>query len=137
MEINSKPRAKEPGAKPPTRLQKQAPAALQLDQIANAAFDAAASRSCPIPLLSPLILSPQQPAEGEADDEKRLMFMASVNGNDGPGIGGGGNNNNSNLIPTPKFGGMGWQHPAVEAMPDPSELFNFFQSQCVLVNRVQ
>ncbi|CAK9142168.1 unnamed protein product [Ilex paraguariensis] len=115
------PGARPPSGKSPTRLQKHAPAALQLDGIENNGnTEPYASSSCAIPLLSPLVLSPQFSHEAE---EIRL----AGNGND--------ERDHNELGATPASGG--WQHPAVDALTEPSTLLAFFQSQCTIVNRVQ
>lgn len=51
--------------KPPTRLQKHAPASLQLDQVTNPYASSSSGNFSIIPLLSPLIESPKPLAEGE------------------------------------------------------------------------
>ncbi|PSR86128.1 Major viral transcription factor [Actinidia chinensis var. chinensis] len=125
ISINGNSHLKTPIAKSPTRLQKYAPPALQLGQVTG--NEAASCYT--IPLLSPLILSPQPLEERE---ERRLVG--------GAGVGNGelqGTHDNNNTIMSALPSGD-WQHPAVEAaFPDTSALFSFFQSQCAIVNRAQ
>ncbi|GAV78304.1 hypothetical protein CFOL_v3_21772 [Cephalotus follicularis] len=117
-------KAKTKFGKPPTRLQKHAPASLQLDQVgvsrnADPYALSAETRLTAIPLLSPLIVSPRQETETEefrfptcskssdtSGDEKKCTFAETG----------------------------GWQHPAVAGCTEPSSLFAFFQSKCLLVN---
>ncbi|XVF05462.1 hypothetical protein REPUB_Repub05bG0174300 [Reevesia pubescens] len=113
--------------KPPTRLQKHVPASLKLDQMKG--YSAAARTSSfepstvtnsesatPIPLLTPLALSPNSSAETEEfmfpiDDKRAATATATA---------------------------FGWKQPAgagynVEA----STLLTLFQNKCVLVNEAQ
>ncbi|KAL5580939.1 hypothetical protein UlMin_013381 [Ulmus minor] len=116
--VNGKGKGK---GKSPTRLQLQAPATLELDQISvsnpflfpNHEEDEPSSK--PIPLLSPLVLSPSPLAlEGE---EK----MEDDDGSE---------NNREVSLPT--------EQSEVEApSTDSSSLFSFFQSQCMIVNQAQ
>ncbi|CAL5353043.1 hypothetical protein ACSBR2_032748 [Camellia fascicularis] len=112
-----------------TRLQKCAPPALRLDQITTNASNnyPSSNESNAIPLLSPLILSPLTMQEEEGEEK---LFMESNDEKES-------NTNNNLTFTVPQQSFNGWQHPAVEALPDASSLFTFFQSQCVLVNRVQ
>ncbi|KAL7247399.1 hypothetical protein ACSBR2_002335 [Camellia fascicularis] len=123
-EAKSKPKGSS-GGKPPTRLQKKAPAALQLDQMTaiNAGSNNDGSRSA-IPLLSPLILSPL-PVQLEGEDKKQLLKSIKNDGHDGEK--GNDNNDNNTSAPTPPSQTNG-------NVEDPSSLFTFFQPQCVLVN---
>ncbi|GAB4824443.1 hypothetical protein Ancab_007328 [Ancistrocladus abbreviatus] len=112
--------------RPPSRLQKRAPAALQLDSNSRGsatknpfAADSGEPAVAAIPLLSPLILGPLQLPESED------------NGGEGVQDGSQGSNQGQVLAVPP--GGEGWQHPAVAAT-DASSLFSFFQSQCALVD---
>ncbi|GAB2214754.1 hypothetical protein Droror1_Dr00019117 [Drosera rotundifolia] len=100
-----------------SRLQRQAPPALQLEAISprnnNNTSDNNPFGNSPataIPLLSPLIIEPVLSPDiddrsvhdgGAGDDQKWVVAPA----------------------------GQGWQHPAVVST-DPSSLFSFFQSQC-------
>ncbi|XP_015874007.1 uncharacterized protein LOC107411018 [Ziziphus jujuba] len=121
--INGQKEAK--GWKPPTRLQKKAPASLKLDQVpTSAANDSFNETSKAIPLLSPLVLSPQPLPEML---EKR-RFGCAADQHDVE-------DKRSEAVPLPADG---WQHPAVPTtFTDPSSLFAFFQSQCVIVNPAQ
>ncbi|XVE79538.1 hypothetical protein DITRI_Ditri14bG0066600 [Diplodiscus trichospermus] len=113
--------------KPPTRLQKHAPASLQLDQM-----KAEAARSCPfgpsngtsdgpipIPLLTPLALSPIPFPETEEFvfpiDDKKATKSA----------------------PTSATALFGWKSPAGTGYVEASPLFSLFQNKCVLVNDSQ
>ncbi|KAJ8750597.1 hypothetical protein K2173_015769 [Erythroxylum novogranatense] len=105
--------------KPPTRLQKHAPASLVLDHLpTNPIVPEASGSRTPIPLLSPLVLSPQPLPQEEAEQE---FVFHNCCGRD-------------TLLPEPGK----CQHPAMSAgYMDPSSLFCFFQSKCVLVNHTQ
>lgn len=109
-----------------TRLQKRAPASLELDKIYNGfpnnPFAPSSNESSnAIPLLSPLVLSPQPLLETK---EVRM----SENNVQGSCC------SSSSSMPTT----TGWQHPAMDPpFPDPSSLFSFFQKQCVIVNHAQ
>ncbi|XP_050215332.1 uncharacterized protein LOC126666348 [Mercurialis annua] len=94
--------------KPPTRLQKKAPSSLELNNSSSSSsFD-------PIPLLSPLILSPLRHSNETDDFKFPIAWMNDKN------------------IETPVLGG--WKRPAaVSGYIEPSSLFSFFQSKCVLV----
>ncbi|KAL2486444.1 Uncharacterized protein Adt_31200 [Abeliophyllum distichum] len=106
--------------KSPTRLQKQAPAALQLDGLTNnVKID---STRAVIPLLSPLILSPQPLIEA-----KERELPSGENDEQG---------SNEGKDPPSKMVG-GWQNHAVGAMAEPSTLRTLFQFQCALVNHLQ
>lgn len=112
--------------KPPTRLQKQAPASLHLDQLSSVAMTSGSgntSSNAILPLLSPLPLSPQPFPETEGNRK-------SANGN---AVDGGSGDQRSVGFAAPGPGG--WQHPAVPAtFADPSTLFTFFQSQCIVTS---
>lgn len=119
--------AKAKVGKPPTRLQKQAPASLQLDKVAPAVDPSAVSSETPkaIPFLSPLELSPQPLPE-------------TVEKRSGPESGSGDQKDNgeeekSDQVSSPG----GWQHPAAPALADSPTLCTSFQSQCLLVDHVQ
>ncbi|KAA0061869.1 uncharacterized protein E5676_scaffold571G00270 [Cucumis melo var. makuwa] len=120
MENELKPRL----PKPPTRLQKQAPASLHLDQLSSVSMSSASNDTYSkaiLPLLSPLPLSPQPLPE---IDGNRI----SATGNAVEGGGGNGDQRGIGFVAP-----GGWQHPAVAAtFPDPSTLFTFFQSQCIV-----
>merc|ERR1712071_167511 len=128
MMFETQAKAKE--GKPPTRLQKRAPAFLQLDQAAsninNNPFSPCSDIAEAIPLLSPLVLSPQPLPE---IIEKRLLGRSATLNND--------DNDNVNRSGATSPPG-GWQHPAVPAtFTEPSTMFTLFQSQCLLVDHVQ
>ncbi|KAJ7947604.1 Major viral transcription factor [Quillaja saponaria] len=121
---NFSKRESKSSGKPPTRLQKQAPASLQLDQAAGTTpanpYYPSPESSRAIPLLSPLILSPQ-PLPGISVKENRLP----------------GNGNNEGQGNSSAMQGTRWQHPAVAPFTEPSSLFSFFQAQCGIVNRAR
>ncbi|XP_023512816.1 uncharacterized protein LOC111777440 [Cucurbita pepo subsp. pepo] len=111
--------------KPPTRLQKQAPAGLYLDQLSSVSMSSVGteiSSKTVLPLLSPLPSSPQPFSETEGN---RML----TNGN---GADSGGNGDQRGIV----FASPGgWQHPAVAATyADPSTLFTFFQSKCIITS---
>ncbi|GMN24061.1 hypothetical protein TIFTF001_000404 [Ficus carica] len=130
IQTESKARARAKTWKPPTRLQAHAPASLQLDQIT---FSASASVNClpttdtskAIPLLSPLVLSPQPSQEttelicgfNQSNEQQQDGMVDKIDVRGSPE--------------------SGWQHPAVATSADPSTLFSFFQSQCMIVNQAQ
>lgn len=122
-------KAKAKLGKPPTRLQNHAPACLQLDMVEGSAPtnpfcpSPSSETSKAIPLLSPLVLSPQPLPEIV---EKRLCESHHANNEQ---------NNVGERNSTSPQGG--WQHPAVATFTEPSTLFAFFQSQCMLVEHVQ
>ncbi|CAD5164919.1 unnamed protein product [Musa acuminata subsp. malaccensis] len=112
--------------KPSSRLQKQAPATLQLDATKrNTAFvmgadDAAAS--APIPLLSPLLLSPSP------------LWDAEESNSAGEDKGDGGGSQTSSPASPPE----GWHHPALPvAAMEPASLVPSFELQCSMVHHVQ
>lgn len=121
-QLQSKP----PRAKPRMRLQQHAPAALQLDAIIdpNPSSNAMAFSCSAIPLLSPLILSPQSQPEAV---EERLPGVGEQPDNDNNNVSGG----------TEIMVGGGWVHPAMGTYAEATSMFDFFQSQCTLVHRVQ
>ncbi|KAJ4915288.1 Uncharacterized protein Rs2_00838 [Raphanus sativus] len=112
---------------PPTRLQRQAPMALNLDRVPvnpvlQQSCDAAATSA--IPLLSPLYVSPNQqssplPRQGEED----FMFPVGVADKNGsqPSI----DHNES------------WQHSAEADNSSQMALVNMFQTKFALVNPSQ
>lgn len=98
--------------KPPTRLQKHAPASLQLDQVTNPYASSSSGNFSIIPLLSPLIESPKPLAEGEelkldktGNNEMKCSCDETKNGEE-------------RTVP----------------VPEPSTLFSLLQSKCVTVN---
>ncbi|KAK7325027.1 hypothetical protein VNO77_29051 [Canavalia gladiata] len=97
------------GGEYPTRLQKHAPASLDIDRPSNPFSEGSKA----IPLLSPLILSPQPMY---ADINIQVPTLE--------------NSNAINEAPT-----TGWEHPAMASFPDPSSsLCSFFRKQCVFMN---
>lgn len=123
--------ARLPKGKPPTRLQKRAPAALQLDDISSSNQIQSASSIITktesfsrnaIPLLSPLILSPSPLLPPQPEIESIIVSC---------------NNNQVQAVNT-TGAPAGWQHPAVTGtLPEASNLFALFQSQCTLVQQSQ
>ncbi|KAL4558203.1 hypothetical protein LXL04_036401 [Taraxacum kok-saghyz] len=119
--------------KPPTRLQKQAPATLQFSEVTN--NEVWNSSRTVIPLLSPLVLSPD--SLPDATGQTQNSFLAPNNNNNheakmnieiaigmnpegGGGASGGGARNS------------GWRHPAMAGpTADTSSLYAYFQSQLV------
>lgn len=111
--------AKAKAGKALTRLQKHAPTSLQLDKTATTGpFSASTSTetSKAIPLLSPLVLSPEPLPETV---EKRLLESG---------------NGEKRSLDSPAGG---WKHPAVATFTEPPNLLTLLQSQCVLVDNVQ
>lgn len=122
--------------KPPTRLQKQAPSSLKLDQIITTAntypfvpSSMASSSLTPIPLLSPLFLSPPISPLPQEVEEFSFPVISTDDTN---------NSNKDNESASTNAAGV-WQHPAVDCggYMEPSSLFVFFQSKCVIVNHAQ
>ncbi|EXC10714.1 hypothetical protein L484_025298 [Morus notabilis] len=135
MEISSdnilRTESKAKAGKPPTRLQAQAPASLRLDQMtfsapAPANVLPAGDTSRAIPLLSPLVLSPQLLQDST---EKLTCGHDQSNEHQEEGTADKTNNGGS--------GESGWQHQEAATFADPSSLFSFFQSQCMIVNPAQ
>ncbi|KAI3678275.1 hypothetical protein L6452_37562 [Arctium lappa] len=104
--------------KHPTRLQKQAPATLQLHEIPKDYSKTV------IPFLSPLVLSPAPLPEASDNDAKR-SFAATPNADD-HAIG---------IITdqVQQSSGGGWKHPAMA--DHSSSLYAYFHSQCTLLPR--
>ncbi|OMO61980.1 hypothetical protein CCACVL1_23086 [Corchorus capsularis] len=98
--------------KPPTRLQKQAPTSLMLNQMNGGVLGAGSAAA--IPLLSPLILSPKTTFQ-ETDD---FVFPSPF---PTPAI--------SAPFPTP----VGWKHPASPGI-EASALYSLFQAKCLVIN---
>lgn len=111
MEENSNLMKKEK-KKSSTRLRKHAPTFLEIGNKPINPFSIKDSNSKAIPLLSPLMLSPQ------------ILYAANTiqtqilqnNGND---------INNGIRI---------WKHPAMDPFQEPLSLCNFLQKQCVIMN---
>lgn len=107
--------------KPPTRLQKHAPATLQIDQMKGEAEAEAASRTTsseaatPIPLLTPLAMSPTP----FPDKEEEFVFPTDDR-------------------KAPTSTAFGWKNPAGAAgYVEASTFFALFQNKCVLFNDAQ
>ncbi|CAL4930337.1 unnamed protein product [Urochloa decumbens] len=140
--------------RPPSRLQKHAPASLQLEQGAAAGAGAAPGAwgegRAAIPLLSPLVMSPTMPV-WEADHSHQSGPAAARR--DGgvdlqaEGRSGGGEQQQqqrgaarhgqahdaSPRPPAPAAVGGGWRHPALATpVGEPASLVSFFQSQCAV-----
>ncbi|KAB1225879.1 hypothetical protein CJ030_MR1G004091 [Morella rubra] len=118
MDDNSGDSRKEAG-NPLTRLQKLAPASLQLDTTDPLAAFGETSNA--IPLLSPLILSPEPVPETTEKPQWESGNDERDNGDDG----------------SEASSPSGWHHPAVPMFTEPAALFTCFQSQCFLVDNVQ
>ncbi|XP_027343403.1 uncharacterized protein LOC113855973 [Abrus precatorius] len=99
----------------PTRLQKHAPASLDIDRPSNPFAEASKA----IPLLSPLILSPQ-PTYAEISVKAPTSENSVNHGSINEGI-----------------PATGSEHPAMASFPEPLSLSSFFQKQCVFVNHAQ
>ncbi|KAG8096594.1 hypothetical protein GUJ93_ZPchr0013g33812 [Zizania palustris] len=132
---------------PPSRLQKHAPATLQLEPGAPSPSGAWGYGRTPIPLLSPLVMSSHSPppAAWEADNQagatRREVGHADASARSGRDVSGGGRSQGCNVdrqpdeaakAPAPApFGG--WRHPALPTpVAEPVSLAPFFQSQCAL-----
>ncbi|CAN6307146.1 unnamed protein product [Urochloa humidicola] len=141
--------------RPPSRLQKHAPASLQLEQGAATGAGpgpgAWGEGRAAIPLLSPLVMSPTMPvweadhnlsgpaarrdggvdqaAEGRsAEQQQQQQRGAARHG------GGGGERQAHDVSPRPPTAtGGGWRHPALATpVAEPASLVSFFQSQCAV-----
>ncbi|KAI3507704.1 hypothetical protein L1887_22695 [Cichorium endivia] len=123
--------------KPPTRLQKQAPATLQCSETTNNGLWN--SSKTVIPLLSPLVLSPAPLPDATVHHTRNSFFTPNnnhdANMNHQTAIG---------IIPQVQqsIGGSDssseWRHPAMAGpTTDTSSLNAYFQSQCVLRPRKQ
>ncbi|XP_019059722.1 PREDICTED: uncharacterized protein LOC104826309 [Tarenaya hassleriana] len=101
----------------PTRLQRQAPTALQLDHSAHNQFSpSSAIEGTAIPLLSPLYVPPRLSSSLREGEEFRFH------------VGGNG-------CPDPKGSHLGeWQHPAMSDHSEQMALLTMFQTKFVLVN---
>lgn len=109
-----------------TRLQKHAPASLDIDKVLNnRPSNPFGEASKAIPLLSPLILSPQ-PTYADITVQVRALEKENNGMNEG---------RSACASYTPS---TGWEHPAMASFPEPSStLCSFFQKQCVFVNHAQ
>lgn len=143
--------------RPPSRLQKHAPASLQLEQGAAAAAGTGAGAGpavwgdgrAPIPLLSPLVVSPTVPVwevdqagaatrkEGGGDQLAEGRSSAEQQQRGAARHGGSGERQVHDVVsprppPAPAVG-AGWRHPALSApVAEPASLVPLFQSQCAL-----
>ncbi|KAI4993879.1 hypothetical protein ZWY2020_008192 [Hordeum vulgare] len=116
--------------RPPSRLQKKAPASLQLEQAGPGAAQPSAAAwgdgRTPIPLLSPLVTSPAPAWEADQAGSRREAAQAETrSGGDADGIlspirrgGYGVSNGADETATTPALSG-GWRHPAMPA-PTPT-----------------
>lgn len=122
------------GGSHPTRLQRHAPASLDIDKVlSDRSSNPFAETSKAIPLLSPLILSPQPLyAEITIQSLKTTSENSSIN-HGSCNVNEGGSSSSSSSTP----GSAGWEHPAMASFPEPSSLCSFFQKQCVFVNHAQ
>ena len=121
------PKTNDKVGKPPTRLQRQAPRALDLDQLSTPLLPAsqASPPPTPIPLLSPLSVSPP-PLPSEAEE---FTFPVICGDND---------KGREDDVHDASSEARVWQHPAVASgYIEPSSLFTFFQSKCLLVDHAQ
>jgi hypothetical protein len=142
--------------RPSSRLQKHAPASLQLEQGAAGAGAAPGAGAwgdgrAAIPLLSPLVMVPTMPAweADQAGTARREGGADRVEGKSGgeqqqqhhrgaARHGGSGERQAHDAsptrppAPTPATGG-GWRHPALATpVAEPASLVSFFQSQCAV-----
>ncbi|KAL6907492.1 hypothetical protein ACP4OV_002531 [Aristida adscensionis] len=147
MKVSSPSSARSSKKRPPSRLQKQAPASLQLEQGAAAGPAPAPGPAAwgegttPIPLLSPLVTSPAVPVwEADQAGARRPAEGGAAQGGGGGGQGGGEQQLRAaaarlgGAAPTPSpAAGAGWRHPALPApLPEPASLGPMFQSQCAV-----
>lgn len=112
-----------------TRLQKHAPASLEINEVLGDRptnpFAPSGEASKAIPLLSPLTQSPQTfYAERET-----TTIQAHTSQNSG--------SNNGGSISNGSTPSTGWKHPAMAPFSEPSSLCSFLQKQCVIVNNTQ
>lgn len=125
-----------------TRLQTQAPPCLQLDLITTTTVTSDESfsfspsvidSSKAIPLLSPLVLSPNSNEDdGDKDDKERIIGgESSVVVDDDK------DQRQHDEVVEDDVVSTGWQHPAVAPFADPSSLIGFFKSQCIITNQAQ
>ncbi|XP_020223425.1 uncharacterized protein LOC109805665 [Cajanus cajan] len=113
MEVEDKGNAR-------TRLQKHAPASLDIHKVlSDCPSNPFVEASRAIPLLSPLVLSPQ-PVYADI-----ISIQVRTSENNGSG----------SMIACASS--TGWEHPAMASFPEPSTLCSFFQKQCVFVNHAQ
>jgi len=149
----SSPTASGAKKRPPSRLQKQAPASLQLEQGAAGAGPGAGAWGdgrAAIPLLSPLVTSPATPV-WEADRSgagRREGGGEQADGRNGgeqqqrgaARHGGSGERQAHDASPRPSAtapaAGGGWRHPALTTpVAEPASLVPLFKSQCAVEAR--
>ncbi|KAF0932744.1 hypothetical protein E2562_012085 [Oryza meyeriana var. granulata] len=134
--------------RPPSRLQKHAPATLRLEPpAAPSPTGAWGDGRTPIPLLSPLVVSPS--AAWEAVDQQAGaprreggvqgggVHPDARSGREGSGAarahGCNGDRQADDAAKAPAPCGGGWRHPALPTpVAEPASLVPFFQSQCAL-----
>uniref|UniRef100_A0A0D9VSF0 Uncharacterized protein n=1 Tax=Leersia perrieri TaxID=77586 RepID=A0A0D9VSF0_9ORYZ len=126
--------------RPPSRLQKHAPATLRLEPPPSPTPTGAwADGRTTIPLLSPLVVTPA--AAWEAVDLQAGLNPRREGVMQAGGGGGGGSHPEARSgaaravddAPCVGGGGGGWRHPALPTpVAEPASLVPFFQSQCVL-----
>ena len=110
----------------PTRLQKHAPASLEMDKVLSGRpANPFGEASKAIPLLSPLILSPQ-PLYADTTIQ---ALSSKNNGNDH-------SSSTEGRISSSSTPTTAWEHPAMASFPEPT-LCSVFQKQCVFVNHGQ
>lgn len=148
--MEMKPSASDKKVKrPPSRLQKHAPATLRLEPPSTPSPTGAwGDGRMPIPLLSPLVVSPS--AAWEPDDQ--AAAAAGAPRREGGVQGGAGREGSSGAAarspvcggdrqaaddaaksPAPAPCGGGWLHPALSTpVAEPASLVSFFQSHCAL-----
>ena len=139
--------------RPPSRLQKQAPASLQLEQGAAGAGPGAGAWGdgrAAIPLLSPLVTSPAMPVweadrsgagRREGGGEQADGWNGGEQQQRGAARHGGGGERQAHdasprsSAPAPAAGG-GWRHPALTTpVAEPASLVPLFKSQCAVEAR--
>ncbi|XP_062216077.1 uncharacterized protein LOC133916427 [Phragmites australis] len=123
----------------PSRLQKHAPASLQLEHAAGAGPGPAAwgDGRAPIPLLSPLVVSPTAPLVWEADQGGADRREGGGGEQQRGAARHGGNverqEHDAPPKPPPPAPGAGWRHPALPTPAAvPASLVPLFQSQCAV-----
>ncbi|OVA17805.1 hypothetical protein BVC80_1835g193 [Macleaya cordata] len=142
--------------KPPSRLQKQSPATLQLDPTSSFVVSSGANNNhlfsscsspgndtpysnCPIPLLSPLVLTPPPLPLPNDDPQVVVVVVEEGSHHDEPRKGSNDQTGSESINAPSPSSNAGWEHPAAPASAfiEPSSLISFLQSQCVLVHHIQ
>jgi hypothetical protein len=136
--------------RPPSRLQKHAPASLQLEQGAAAGAGGGPDTAwgegrTPIPLLSPLVVSPTPTTPVWEADQAVAGVRREEGDAEGMGCGGeqllrGAAARHSGIGERQPHDapvtGVGWRHPALPTpLAEPASLLPLFQSQCALEAR--